>query len=188
MNTPTHQRPRSRRDLFLSFSVLSLQGFGGVVAVAQRELVERKGWLTNAEFVEDWAVAQVMPGANVVNLSMIIGARYFGLTGALAAIAGMIALPLCIVLVLGYFYSQFASDPQVAGALRGMGAVAAGMVIATGLKLAKVLKASPLGVAGYLTVFALCFIAVALLRWPLVAVLLGLGTLSCIVTYRRLHP
>lgn len=188
MSDQATRQPRSRRDLFLSFSALSLQGFGGVVAVAQRELVERKGWLTNAEFVEDWAVAQVMPGANVVNLSMIIGARYFGLSGALAAIAGMIALPLGIVLVLGYFYSQFASDPHVAGALRGMGAVAAGMIIATGLKMAKVMKASPLGAAGYLTVFALSFIAVALLRWHLAAVLLGLGAISCVATYRKLRP
>ena len=91
--------PRSRADLFWSFSWLALQGFGGVLAVVQRELVERKRWLTREQFVEDWAVAQIMPGPNVVNLSMMIGDRHFGLSGALVALAGMLALPSVVGLV-----------------------------------------------------------------------------------------
>ena len=75
-------RPRSLSDLFFSFTWLALQGFGGVLAVVQYELVERKRWLTPEEFVEDWAVAQVLPGPNVVNIAMMIGSRYFGLAGA----------------------------------------------------------------------------------------------------------
>ena len=78
-------RPLSKTDLFLSFNWLALQGFGGVLAVVQRELVEKKRWMTREQFVEDWAVAQIMPGPNVVNLSLMIGGRYFGLAGALAA-------------------------------------------------------------------------------------------------------
>src|SRR3954464_6519417 len=87
-------RPASLTDLFLSFTVLAMQGFGGVLAVVQRELVEKKRWMKLDEFVEDWAVAQIMPGPNVINLSLMIGGRYFGLPGALAALAGMITLPL----------------------------------------------------------------------------------------------
>ena len=83
-------QPQSLSDLFFSFTVLALQGFGGVLAVAQRELVERKRWMTNEEFVEEWAVAQIMPGPNVINLGIMIGGRYFGLRGALAALAGML--------------------------------------------------------------------------------------------------
>ena len=79
--------PQSRTDLFWSFTWLALQGFGGVLAVVQRELVEKKRWMTREEFIEDWAVAQIMPGPNVVNLSIMIGDRYFGLRGALAALA-----------------------------------------------------------------------------------------------------
>ncbi|MDF3823594.1 chromate transporter, partial [Leptospira sp. 96542] len=82
--------PRSCGDLFLSFTVLALQGFGGVAAVAQRELVERKRWMTNTQFVEEWAVAQIMPGPNLVNLSLMLGARHFGVRGALSALAGML--------------------------------------------------------------------------------------------------
>ncbi len=97
-----------------------------MLAVVQRELVEKKRWMTNDEFVEDWAVAQIMPGPNVVNLSIMIGERYFGWRGAVAALAGMLSLPLILVLAVAVVYAQFASQPAVAGAFRGMGAVAAG--------------------------------------------------------------
>ena len=105
---PPSPRPQSLSDLFISFTLLALQGFGGVLAVVQRELVERKQWLTHDEFVEDWAVAQIMPGPNVVNLSMMIGGRYFGLAGALAALAGMLTLPLVIVLLLALLHVPLA--------------------------------------------------------------------------------
>ena len=98
--TEDHPRPASLADLFMSFTVLALQGFGGVLAVVQREMVERKRWLTQEEFIEDWAVAQVMPGPNVVNLSLMIGDRYFGLRGAMTALAGILTVPLLLVLRL----------------------------------------------------------------------------------------
>ena len=66
-------RPRHLRELFWSLTFLALQGFGGVLAVVQRELVEKRQWLSNEEFMEDWAVAQIMPGPNVVNLSIMLG-------------------------------------------------------------------------------------------------------------------
>src|SRR3712207_6115850 len=128
-------RPRSLADLFVSLTLLALQGFGGVLAVVQRELVERKRWMTREEFVEEWAVAQIMPGPNVVNLALMIGSRYFGLRGAVVALAGMLAAPLVVVLALALLHARFADHPQLAGALRGMGAVAAGLITATGLKL-----------------------------------------------------
>jgi chromate transporter len=174
--------------LFVSFTVLALQGFGGVLAVVQREFVEKKRWMTNEEFIEDWAVAQVMPGPNVINLALIIGGRYFGLKGAMAALSGMLAAPLLIVLTLALVYAQFASRPEVAGALRGMGAVAAGLIGATAIKLAKGLKTSVLGWR-WCTVFGLgSLLAIAALRVPLVYVIFGLGGLACALAYRKLQP
>ncbi|EGI77037.1 chromate transporter [Hylemonella gracilis] len=170
--------PRSCADLFVSFTVLALQGFGGVAAVAQRELVERKRWMTNPQFVEEWAVAQIMPGPNIVNLALMLGARHFGLRGALSALAGMLSAPLLVLLVLAWLHAQYASHPAVAGALRGMGAVAAGLVMGTGLKLLASLKGNPLHPAQRLLLGAACFVAIAWLRWPLVWVLLGLGGLG----------
>nr|WP_219339132.1 chromate transporter [Tepidicella baoligensis] len=118
--------------MFLSFSAIALQGFGGVIAIIQRELVEKKRWMTREQFVEDWAVAQILPGPNVVNLSLMIGGRHFGLSGALAALAGMLVAPLLVVLLMAIAFGTVADTPTATGALRGMGAVAAGLIIATG--------------------------------------------------------
>ena len=82
--------PTSNADLFLSFNWLALQGFGGVLAVVQRELVEKKKWLTLEEFVEDWSIAQILPGPNVINLALMIGGKHFGWRGALSALAGVL--------------------------------------------------------------------------------------------------
>jgi len=183
-----HPRPKSLGDLFFSFTILALQGFGGVLAVVQRELVEKKRWLTREEFIEEWAVAQIMPGPNVVNISMMIGGRYFGLPGAMAALAGMLTVPLVVILLLALLYAHFGAHAGVAGALRGMGAVAAGMIAATGLKLFQALHNNPLGMRLCLLFTALCFAAVALLRWPLAYVLAGLGASACIIAYRKLKP
>lgn len=179
-------QPQSLTDLFLSFTILALQGFGGVLAVVQRELVEKKRWLTREEFVEDWAVAQTLPGPNVVNLSLMIGSRYFGWRGALAGVAGMLVCPLIVVLCLALVYTRFAGDPQVAGALRGMGAVAAGLITATGLKLAPALRRHPLGVPLAVALALACFAGIALARLPLVYVLFAVGGLACMLTYRKL--
>ena len=165
---------------------LALQGFGGVLAVVQRELVEKKRWMTREQFVEEWAVAQIMPGPNVVNLSLMIGGRYFGLGGALAALAGMLAIPLVLVLALAALYSGVADSAVAQGALRGMGAVAAGLVTATGLKLIGALGRNPMGLLVCLGLAALTFVAIALLRWPLIWVLLGIGGSGCVWAWVRL--
>lgn len=185
---PDHPRPQSLSDLFFSFTWLALQGFGGVLAVVQRELVEKKRWMTREEFIEDWAVAQIMPGPNVVNLSLMIGGRYFGLKGAMAALAGMLTVPLILVLLLALVYAQFADQPGVAGALRGMGAVAAGLIAATGLRLSGALLNNVLGMRQCMALGAVCFVAIALLRWPLFYVLAGLGSLACVLAYKKLKP
>ena len=186
MQPADRPRPQSPADLFWSFNWLALQGFGGVLAVVQREIVEKKRWLTPEEFVEDWAVAQTMPGPNVINLAIMIGDRHFGLRGALAALVGVMAAPMLIVLALALAYANYSHHPQVAGALRGMGAVAAGLITATGLKLMPALKRNPLGMPWCVLFAGLCFGLVAWLRIPLVWVLLAVGGASCVLTWRRL--
>ena len=179
-------RPQSLTDVFLSFTILSLQGFGGVMPIVQRELVDRKRWMTQEEFVEEWAVAQIMPGPNVVNLALMVGARYFGWQGAVAAFAGMMALPSVLVLLLAMAYGQFAHYPQVAGAVRGMGAVAIGLIIASGIRMFGALTTNPLGLSLCIALGMACFVMVGVLRWPLVYALLALGTLGTALAYRKL--
>jgi chromate transporter len=179
-------QPRSLGDLFWSFSILALQGFGGVLAVVQRELVEKKRWMTLEEFAEDWAVAQVLPGPNVVNLSLMIGGRYFGWRGALASLAGMLLFPTVIVLTLAILFAGIADEASARGALRGLAAVAAGLIAATGLKLVPALKRNAMGRTGCAVVGAASFVAVAYLRLPLAWVLPGLGLPAAVWAWYRL--
>ena len=164
---------------------LALQGFGGVLAVVQRVLVDEKRWLTNEEFVEDWAVAQVLPGPNVVNLALMIGDRYFGLRGGLAALAGILTFPLLLVLVIAALFASVADLPMAQGALKGMGAVSAGLIAAVGLRLITALKTNIMSAGVCIALAAITFIAIAILRIPLVWVLLGLGSLATFWAYRQ---
>jgi chromate transporter len=180
--------PRSNADLFITFTRLALQGFGGVLAVAQRELVEYRHWLTREQFIEMLAISQVLPGPNIVNLSLMLGDRYFGLRGAASALAGLLAVPLVIVLALATAYAEFASVPIVAGALRGMGAVAAGLVIATAAKLSGTLRTNRMGPLLGTGFALLTFLMIAWLRWPLAWVVVGLGTIAVAVAWHKEPP
>lgn len=184
----TAARPADLTALFLAFNRLSLQGFGGVLPVAQRELVERRRWLTRDEFVELLAVCQVLPGPNVINLALMLGDRFFGLRGAFVALAGMLAMPTVVVLLLATLYGRYADIPWVAGALRGMGAVAAGLVVSTAIKLLGTLRRNPLGVPLGAAFAAATFVAVAWLRLPLVGVILVAGSLGFAIAWRRIAP
>jgi chromate transporter len=172
--------------LFLAFNRLSLQGFGGVLPVTQRELVERLRWLDKAQFVELLAVAQILPGPNVVNLALMFGDRHFGWRGAVAAMTGMLAAPTAIVVLAAIGFAQALDQPAVAGALRGMGAVAAGLVAATALKLSTALRRSRLGIPAAAAFVGAGFAMVGLLRLPLIAMLATLGPLACALAWWRL--
>ena len=76
--------PLAPRDLFVAFTALAMQGFGGVLPVAQRELVDRRGWLTREQFLETLSIGQVLPGPNIVNVALMVGDRFYGWRGALA--------------------------------------------------------------------------------------------------------
>jgi chromate transporter len=167
--------PASVGEIFRVFNRLALQGFGGVLPIAHRELVERERWLSEVQFAELLTVCQVLPGPNIVNLGLILGDRHFGGRGAAAACFGLMTVPMAIVLALTIGYQQFAGQAAVAGALRGMGAVAAGLIFATAVKLARTLKSNPVGWPLGLLLGALTFALVGLLRWPMVWVLMGLG-------------
>jgi chromate transporter len=173
--TTAIQRPATLMALFLALNSVALQGFGGVLTIIQRELVDKRRWLTQQQFVEDWAVSQILPGGNVINLCIILGNRFFGWRGALVALAGILTVPMVIVLVLASLYTQFADVPYVAGAVRGMGAAAAGLIGAAAIKMLSGLKNNLLGVQVSVALIALTFIAVGLLRLPLIYTVLGLG-------------
>jgi chromate transporter len=178
--------PRSPRELFVAFTVLALQGFGGVLPIAQRELVEKRRWLTPAQFLETLSIGQVLPGPNIVNVALIIGDRFFGWRGALASLAGLLLAPLAIVMTMAALYAHFAGQPQVAGAVRGMGAVAAGLILAMALKVLPTLRRSPLPRALCGLAVVATWAIVGLLRVPMAWGVLGIGGLMMALAWRRL--
>jgi chromate transporter len=128
----------------------------------------------------------VLPGPNVVNLSLMLGDRFFGLRGALVAMAGILTFPLLGVLLLATLYASVQTLPVAQGALRGMGAVAAGLITATGIKLIPALKQNVVGTLVSIGSIAITIIAIAWLRLPLAWMLLGLGGLTCAWAFRQL--
>jgi chromate transporter len=185
--TESLAQPASTRELFVTFTLLALQGFGGVLAVAQRVLCDQKRWLSKEQFVEILAFGQVLPGPNVCNVALMVGDRFFGWRGAFAALAGMMAVPLVIVLVVTAVYAQYALHPAVAGALKGMGAVSAGLIAGTAMKLASALRLNPMGTPICAALVVVAFGFVAILRWSLVWVLLALGAVACAYAWNRLR-
>ena len=178
--------PRSLRELFVVFNRMSLQGFGGVLPVAQHALVERERWMTHEQFVEALALAQVLPGPNIVNMALMIGDRFFGLRGALAALAGLLAAPLLIVLVFAALYGRYAQHPAVSGALRGMGAVAAGLILSTAIKMLPTLGSNAMGRPVSVALMLATALAIGWWRLPLVWIVLGLGALAMAVAAWKL--
>jgi chromate transporter len=168
-------RPAGPGELFVAFTALALQGFGGVLPVAQRVLCEERRWLTRAEFLELLSVAQVLPGPNVCNLSVLAGYRFHGVRGALSALGGLLAVPALVVLALATAQHHLGGHPAVAGAVRGISAVSAGLIAGTALKLAAGLRTSPLGVPASLALGLGAFALVAVAHLPLVWTLLLVG-------------
>jgi chromate transporter len=161
-------------QLFLVFTGLALRGFGGVLPWAQRVLVEQRRWVSREEFLEALAYAQLLPGPNVCNLALMFGDRWFGTRGAVVALAGLVLAPAVVVLCLGALYAGVAHEPVARRALLGMGAVAAGLILGTAIRLAGAHRARWrwLGFAG------VAFVAVALLRHELPRVLAVLGPVA----------
>lgn len=187
MHMPSSPRPANARALFMAFTWLSLQGFGGVLGVVHRELVERRRWLSEREFAGDWAMAQVLPGPNVCNLALMYGWRQFGWRGAAAALAGLLCVPALLLVLVATLLGSVEQLAPVRGAIGGMAAVAAGIVAGAGLRLARGLGEHPLGPARALLVAGVALAGLLAARLPLLWVVAAVGLPSCVFTWRRLR-
>jgi chromate transporter len=179
---PTTVAPRSPTELFLTFTGISMQAFGGALAFIERTVVQQKRWLTPQEFLGLFAISQVLPGPTGASFCVLLGDRYFGLRGAAAALAGFMLLPAAGVLLIAAVFQHYQQVPAVQGALHGMGAAAVGLVLHTTARMAKSLRGQRLGIA----VAALTFCAVAFLRLPVSMVMLTIGAASVVWAWRVL--
>jgi chromate transporter len=140
-------------------------------------IVDQKRWMSEREFLDVLAVCQLLPGPNIVNVSIAVGSRFHGLAGAVMAFTGLMIGPLTVILVLGTLYAGYGHVDPVRGALRGIGAVAAGLVVAMALRMAATLRGRPAALA----VAALGFVGAGILRVPLGWVVLVLAPLSVLL-------
>lgn len=125
-------------------------------------------------------LCQFLPGGNVINLSVAIGMRFRGLPGALAGLLGLIAGPSLVVIGLGVLYEHTQNDPHIRHLFAGLAAAAAGLLISMAVKILMPLRRKPAGVA----IAVLGFIAIALLRFPLLPTMLVLTPLSIYLAAR----
>jgi chromate transporter len=153
--------------LFLACSRITLSAFGGLQFWARRTLVERQRWLTEQEFVDLLALGQLLPGPNVLNVTVMVGYRFAGWVGAAAAVAGLLGWPCLVVIALGVLHQRYGALPLVQHALTGMSAVTVGLLLASVIKMATVLPRQwrPWLFAG------LAFVGVGVVHWPLLWVL-----------------
>jgi chromate transporter len=163
-------------DLFIAFATISASGFGGVLAWSRRVIVERRRWMTPEEFTEAYALCQFLPGPNVVNLSVVFGSRFRGPIGAAAALIGLLGPPFLVVLVLAILYAQYGEIAMLQRMLSAVSAAAAGLLIATAVKMAQPLFDRRLATAIGVAIAA--FVAVGVMRWPMPLVLAVLVPVS----------
>ena len=173
--------PVTTRELFVGFLKVGLSGFGGVLPFARRMLVEKSRWLTELGFNEVLSLSQFLPGPNIVNVSIIVGRRFRGPAGALAATLGLMLMPLIIILLLAALYGEFAHIAAVRGASGAVSAAAAGLMLAVGFKMAEPIRNSFWQVATVLIAFA----AIGLARLPLLWVLAVLVPFSVGIAWRN---
>jgi chromate transporter len=169
-------------DLFAGFFMVGVCGFGGVLPWARRMIVEQRKWLTPSEFTEMLGLCQFLPGGNIMNVTVALGSRFRGVMGAIAAFLGLMTAPVAIVIALGAVYDRYASYPPVHRALGTLSAAAAAYLLASAWKIAAPLRGRPLAIA-----LGVCtFLAVAVLRVPLLAALpvLALGSSAILWRFR----
>jgi len=171
----------SVRELFLGFAKISLSGYGGVLAWAQRVIVEERGWMTQGEFNELFSLCQILPGPNIVNFSVIFGARSCGPGGSLAALGGLLGPPVVLAVALAALYNAYGDLPVLRNILAGVTAAAGGFLVATTIKLGRGLFTG--GFTAAPVVAAAGFVTVGVMRWPLPWVLCVLLPASVFVAW-----
>jgi chromate transporter len=180
---PTSSQPNQPGllELFVAFAKMSLAGFGGVLVWARRGIVDQHRWMTAEEFNETFALCHFLPGPNIVNLSVVFGARFRGIAGGLAAFAGLIGPPMVIATILAALYARYGEVEALRRILAGVSCSAVGLLMSVVLKMMMPLirKRDAVG----LLILVAVFIAIGLVRLPLQAVLLVAIPLSVGITY-----
>jgi len=174
-NVSSSDRP-TLAAIFRAFVGVSVSGFGGALPWARRMLVDKRGWMTAEEFNEAFSLSQFLPGPNTINFAVVFGARFGGAAGAALAVVGLLGPPLIIATTLAVIYGRYGDVETLNRILTGVGAAAAGMLIAIAAKMIAPLLRKGLHWAPAVALVA--FVGVALLQYPLPLMFLALAPVS----------
>ena len=147
-------------ELFYTFAKVGVMTFGGgyaMLPILQREVVEKKGWATEEELTDYFAVGQCTPGIIAVNTATFIGYKYRGIPGGVLATLGLVFPSLVIITLIAAFLSNFAHIPAVQHALAGVNACVVALIASSVIKLGKSTIIDALTVGIFLVVLALAF-------------------------------
>jgi chromate transporter len=167
-------------ELYRTYLLIALAGSGGLLYWTHRIIVEKKRWLSSREFAEYYGLGQIIPGANLFNMALMLGHRYAGARGMIATILGFTSLSFFIMVGTGVFYQHFGAHPTVKSALNGMAAVVIGLLFSGSVKLA---LSMPRIVRPWMFIIT-AFGGVGALRWPLLWVAVPLAVLSVWLAWR----
>jgi chromate transporter len=167
------------KAIFVAFLLIALCGVGGGSGLvwARRILVESHRWVSDEEFADIISLCQFMPGPNIVGIAVCVGAKMRGAIGTVAALCGFLAVPWTVGLSLGVLYLRYAHLVILRNILAGIAAAAAGLLIATGVRLLRPHRRQPAACA----LAALAFGLIAFARLPLMEVLFGLAPVGIVV-------
>jgi len=181
--SPFSFEPPTLGELFIEFAKMSLAGFGGVLVWARRSIVEQHRWMTADQFNEAFAICHLLPGANIVNLSIVFGGRFRGIPGSIAAFLGLVLPPALILTGVGILYAHVGNLAVLQRTLAGIACAAVGLFISIIIRMMIPLlqRRNPIEIV----LMAAVFVAVGLMRVPLALVLLTAIPLSVFLTYLR---
>jgi chromate transporter len=177
----THVSPRpTLLGLFLIFSRIGLTSFGGGLSGwLLREFVQDRNWISEEDFLNGLALSQALPGINVKNMAIWIGHRLLGWRGAAVAVAGIVVPPAFVIILLGTVVGALILHPVTQVLIAGAAAAATGLSLSMGVVTARRVRRQLLP----LLLMAATFLAIGILRLPLVWVVLIGGGISIFYEY-----
>jgi len=151
---------------YLKIGTFTLGGGYAMLPLIQREVVERKGWIDEEEFLNMIALAQAAPGVIAVNSAIFIGWRIGGWKGVCGAVLGAVLPSFCIILAIAMLFSEWKEMPAVEAAFKGIRPAVVALIAAPLVKMAKTAlqtENAELKIQNYLPL--LVSLAAALLIW-----------------------
>lgn len=176
--------PPTLPQIFLAFTKVGLTSFGGGLSGwMMREFVQQRRWMSESDFLSGLALAQSFPGVNVVNLAIWIGFRLRGGPGALLGGLGITVPPMLVAIALAAVFASMAQSHGLHVAMAGVAAAAVGVSLQTGLRAARRALIGRVPAA----IMACTFVAIFLLRLPLLWVVGAMAPLSIFIAYTRIR-